>query len=138
MKTKLSYLNSMLGVAVLLLVASAGALAQEGYFGATDTMAFSAEPSLPVWVARSEFFSGGGDGYYGAQQPLDTCAQSREVTVSKAGHLVLVRGTKIGSAILASADLDEQNSNCADRRSKSLRGIPSASQNQVEYGGGGM
>jgi len=60
------------------------------------------------------------------------------VTVSKAGHLVLVRGTKIGSAILASADLDEQNSNCADRRSKSLRGIPSASQNQVEYGGGGM
>jgi hypothetical protein len=53
MKTILSYLNSMLGVAVLLLVASAGALAQEGYYGATQTMAFSAEPSLPVWFARS-------------------------------------------------------------------------------------
>ncbi len=116
----------MLGVAILLLVASAGAFAQEGYFGATDTMALSAEPSLPVWVARGEFFSVGAEGYYGAQQRPDSCAQSREVTVSKAGHLVLVRGTKIGSATLASAEQDEQNSHCAVRRSNGLRGIPSA------------
>ena len=112
MKTKLTYLNSTLAVALLLLVASAGAFAQEGYFGATNTMASSTEPSLPVWVARSEFSSGGGDGYYGAQQPLDTCAPSQQVASNKASHLMLVRGTKIGSAILASADLDEQNSNC--------------------------
>ena len=140
MKMKDAYLNHMLGLAVLLLLAPVGIFAQEGYYGATQTIARGAEPPLPVLAARSATYSGGGEGYYGAQQPSDTCAQSQQVTVGKTGHLMLVRGSKIGSATPPVADQDAEISTCAGPRSNSVRAVPdpSASQNQVEYGGGGM
>jgi len=131
-------LNHMLGLAVLLLLAPAGIFAQEGYYGATETIALGAEPPLPVLAARSDSYTGGGDGYYGAQQPSNTCAQSQQVTVGKTGHLMLVRGSKIGSATPSVADQDAEISTCVVPRSNSVRPDPSASQNRVEYGGGGM
>jgi len=139
MKMKPAYLNHMLGLAVLLLLVPAAAFAQEGYYGATETIALGAESSLPLQAARSAAYSGGGDGYYGAQQPSDTCAQSRQVAVRKTGHLLLVRGTKIDSATSPVADhQDAEISTCVVPRSNSVRPDPSASQNRVEYGGGGM
>ena len=138
MKTNSAYLNHMLGLAVLLLLAPVGIFAQEGYYGATESIALIAEPSLPVLAARSETYSGGGEGYYGAQQPSDTCAQSQQVTVGKTGHLMLVRGSKIGSATPPFADQDAEISTCVVPRSNNVRPDPSASQNRVEYGGGGM
>ena len=138
MKTKPAYLSHTLGLAVLLLLAPAGILAQEGYFGATETIARGAEPTVPVVSARSENYSSGGEGYYGAQQPSETCAQARQLPVGKTDHLMLVRGTKIGSATPAFADPDPEISTCVPR-SNSVRAVPqSAPQNQVEYGGGGM
>jgi len=139
MKTKPAYLNHMLGLAVLLVLAPAGIFAQEGYYGATETIALGAERPVPVLAARSDNYSGGGEGYYGAQQPSETCAQAQQVTVAKTGHLILVRGSKIGSATPAFADPDAEISTCVPR-SNSVRAVPdpSASQNQVEYGGGGM
>ncbi len=140
MKSKPAYLNHMLGVAMLLLLAPLGIVAQEGYFGATETITLGAEPALPSLVARSNIYSGGGEGYYGAQQPSVTCAQPQQVTADKASHLVLVRGTKIGSATLALADQDDEISSCVVPHRNSVRAVPdpSASQNRVEYGGGGM
>lgn len=140
MKMKPAYLNHMLGVAILLLLAPAGIFAQEGYYGATQTIALGTEPSLPVLAAKSDTYSGGGDGYFGAQHPSDTCAQSQQVTVGKTAHLMLVRGTKIGSATLPLADQNEEISTCVVPRRNSVRSVPdpSASQNRVEYGGGGM
>jgi len=140
MKMKPTYLNHMLGVAMLLLLAPGGIFAQEGYYGATETIALGAESPLPVLAAKSDNYSGGGDGYYGAQQPSDTCAQSQQVTVAKTGHLMLVRGTRMGSATPPFADQDAEISTCVGPRSNSVRAVPewSAPQNQVEYGGGGM
>jgi hypothetical protein len=138
MKMKAAYLNHMLGLAVLLLLAPVGIFAQEGYYGATQTIECGAEPPLAVLAARTETYSGGGEGYYGAQQPSDTCAQSQQVTVGKMGHLMLVRGSKIGSATLPVADQDAEISTCVVPRSNNVRPDPSASQNRVEYGGGGM
>ena len=140
MKTKPAYLNHMLAVAILFLLAPVGIFAQEGYYGATQTIALGAEPSLPVLAARSETYSGGGEGYFGAQQPSDTCAQSQQVTVRKTGHLMLVRGIKIDSATPPVADQDAEISTCIVSRSNSVRAVPdpSVSQNRVEYGGGGM
>jgi len=140
MKLKTTYLNHMLGLAVLLLLTPVGMFAQEGYYGATETIALGAEPPLPVLAARSGTYSGGGEGYFGAQQPSDTCAQSQQVTVRKTGHLMLVRGTRTGSATPAFADQEAEISTCAAPRSNSVRAVPdpSASQNRVEYGGGGM
>jgi len=140
MKLKPAYLNHMLGLAVLLLLAPAGIFAQEGYYGATQTIARGAEPPLAVLAARTETYSGGGEGYYGAQQPFDTCAQSQQVAVRKTGHLMLVRGTRTGSATPPSADQEAEISSCVLPRSSSVRAVPdpSASQNRVEYGVGGM
>ncbi len=138
MKRKPAYLNHMLGLAVLLLLAPAAAFAQEGYFGANNRIARAEETSLPVLAAQNETYSGGGDGYNGAQQPSDTCAQSQQVTIAKMGHLMLVRRTKMGSGSSPFADQDAGLVTCP--RSNSVRAVPdrSAPQNQVEYGGGGM
>jgi len=140
MKMKAACLNHMLVVAILLLLAPVAIFAQEGYFGATNSIARAEETSLPVLAARSDIYSGGGDGYYGAQQPSDTCAPSQQVTTGKTAHLMLVRGTKIGSATLPLADENEEISTCVVPRKNSLRSVPdpSASHNRVEYGGGGM
>jgi hypothetical protein len=140
MKRKPAYLKHMLGLAALLLLAPAGIFAQEGYYGATESIALGPEHPIPVLAARSEPYTGGGEGYFGAQQPSDTCAQARQVTVRKNNHLMLVRGTTIGSATPPLADQDAEISTCAVPRSHSVWAVPdpSASQNQVEYGGGGM
>jgi len=139
MKRKTAYLNHMLGVAIVLLLAPAGSFGQEGYFGATQSIARGAEGSLPALAVRSDIFSGGGDGFYGAQQLSDTCVQSQQVTVGKTGHLMLVRAS-MGSASSTFADQDAGLSTCAVPRSNSNVAVPdgSAPQNQVEYGGGGM
>jgi len=138
MKMKAAYLNHMLGLAVLLLLAPVGIFAQEGYYGATQTIARGAEP-LRVLAARTETYSGGGEGYFGAQQPFENCVQSQQVTVGKTGHLMLVRAS-MGSASSTFADQDAGLSTCAVPRSNSVLAVPdgSAPQNQVEYGGGGM
>jgi len=119
---------------------SAGAFAQEGYYGATETIARGADLHLPVLAAGSDSYTGSGEGYFGAQQPSDTCAQSQQVTVRKTGHLMLVRGTRIGSETPRFANQEPEISTCAAPRSNSVRAVPdpSASQNRVEYGGGGM
>jgi len=134
MKKNSAYLNHLLGLAVLLLLAPAGAFAQEGYYGFSETVALSAESSIPVLSARSDTYSGGGEGYFGAQQTRDTCAQSPQLTVSQTSHLVFV------SATPHFADQDAGISTCAVPRPNSVhaRPDPSASQNRVEYGGGGM
>ena len=85
MKLKPAYLNHMLGLAVLLLLVPAGVFAQEGYYGATQPIARGAEPPFAVLAARTETYSGGGEGYFGAQQSSDTCAQSERVTVRRTG-----------------------------------------------------
>jgi len=137
---KAAYFNHILGLALLLLLAPVGVFAQEGYYGATETIALGAERSLPVLAARTETYTGGGEGYFGAQQPSDTCAPSQQVTVGKTGHLMLVRGSKIGSATPSVADQDAEISTCGGPRSNSVWAVPdpSTSQNRVEYGGGGM
>ena len=135
MKTKSAYLNHMLGVTLLLLLAPVGIFAQEGYYGATQTLALGAEPALPALVARSNIYSGGGDGYYGAQQPSVTCAQLQQTTVNHSGHLMLVRGTKIRSSTSPLGI-----ATCGVPRSNGTRALTdwSAPQNHIEYGGGGM
>ena len=140
MKKNSAYLNHMLGLAVLLLLAPAGIFAQEGYYGSSETVALSAKSSHPVLSARSDGYTGGGEGYYGAQQLSDTCAQSERVTVRMTGHLMLVRGTKTGNATPRFADQDAETSSCGLPRASSIRTVPdpSASQNRIEYGGGGM
>jgi hypothetical protein len=75
-------LNRSLALAVLLLLAPAGMLAQEGYYGMetrSDTYRQGTETILPVLAAQSDTYSGSGEGYYGAQQPSDTNAQSQQV-----------------------------------------------------------
>ena len=140
MKLKPAYLNHVFGVAILLLLLPAGLFAQEGYFGATNNIARAEETPLSLLAARSDIYTGSGEGYYGAQQPPDTCVESQQVTAGKTGPLVLVRGTKMGSATLPFDDQDAGLSTCAGSRPKSVRSGPdrSAPQNQVEYGGGGM
>jgi hypothetical protein len=134
MTKKSAYRNHMLGFALLLLLVPAASFAQEGYYGATDTSTLGNQPSLPVLAARIDPYPGAGDGYYGAQQPSDTCAQSQQLTVGQTSHLVFV------SATAHFADQDAGISTCGVPRSNSihLRPDPSASQNRVEYGGGGM
>ena len=140
MKNNSAYLNHMLGIAVLLLFVPAGVFAQEGYYGSSETVARSGESSLPVLSAQSDSYFGGGEGYFGTQQPRDICAQSRQVTVRETGHLMLVREGETGSATPRFADQDVEISSCVLPRAGSIRTVPdpAASQNRVEYGGGGM
>jgi hypothetical protein len=140
MKKNSAYLNHMLGIAALLLFVPAGVVAQEGYYGSSETVARSAKSSLPVLFAQSDSYFGGGEGYFGAQQSPETCAQSRQVTVRKTGHLMLARETNTAKATPRFADQDAEISSCVLPRSSGVRALPdpSASQNRVEYGGGGM
>lgn len=140
MKKNSACLNHMLGLAVLLLLAPAGIFAQEGYYGSSETVALGAESSVPVLSARIDTYTGGGEGYFGTQQPPDTCAQLPQVTIRNTGHIMLVRGTKTGNATPRFADRDTEISSCVLPGSSSVRAVPdpSASQNRVEYGGGGM
>ena len=136
MKTKVVNLHYILGLAFLLLLAHGASFAQEGYFGATNSITRGETP-LAASVAGTNTYSRSGAMYYGVDRAPVSCVQTNRVTPSKTGNLMLVHGKKSNSANSPVADEDLQISTCAVPRSSDL-GYRSAPQNQVEYGGGGM
>ena len=82
---KHAYLNHLLVLAVLLLLAPAGMFAQD-------------------------FYSGGGEGYYGEGNPSDTHA----LKVGKEGHITLVQATRVGDEALAPGDYEVRHRRSAN------------------------
>jgi hypothetical protein len=83
------YLNQLLALAVLLLLASALTFAQNTY-------------------------SGGGEGYYGAATQSNTNIQSDHLKVGKEGHITLAQTTRIGGATLAPGDYEVRHRRSAN------------------------